>query len=258
MTKSRGASRGRVPQRTCQGAPRIRAGEEWPFLMGGLGVGPHIVLLSGSCSRSYVRWAYKIEKAYQSVTFPLFVVMVKVPLARTESQVPSIRRATRGLRAMNSLCTPLCMNTWTAIDAAIGLESPLHLLCQVGIFSARLSGSTFAPARGSTRHRQHPTPHRCGILRLILSDGLIFQCCPCEKMPLAFLRMSCSCFPPSTSRVRRRTSSRFRALMPGFLGRRRRPALSTPCDTSGRVSAKILPFHKFGANSPLLLSYLRN
>ena len=65
---------------------------------------------------------------------------------RKESQVPSIRRATRGLRAMNALCTQLCMNTRTAIDAAIGLESHLHLLCQVGIFSAMLSGKASGPS----------------------------------------------------------------------------------------------------------------
>ncbi len=31
--------------------------------------------------------------------------------------------------AMNALCAQLCMNTWTAIDTAIGLESHFHLLC---------------------------------------------------------------------------------------------------------------------------------
>ena len=53
--------------------------------------------------------------------------------------------------ALNALCAQLCMNTWTAIDTAIGLESHFHLLCSLGIFSAMLTGSPFAPGRVSTR-----------------------------------------------------------------------------------------------------------
>ena len=37
--------------------------------------------------------------------------------------------------AMNALCAQLCMNTWTAIDTAIGLESHFHLLCSLGILT---------------------------------------------------------------------------------------------------------------------------
>src|SRR5947209_12001209 len=49
---------------------------------------------------------------------------------------------------------------------------------------------------------------------LVLCDEPVFHCWPREKMPMAFFRMSRSCFTTSNSRLRRRISSRFRALMP--------------------------------------------
>ena len=48
-------------------------------------------------------------------------------------------------RTMNTLCTEFRMNPWTAIHAAIGLESRLDFLSELGIFPTMLTWSTFAP-----------------------------------------------------------------------------------------------------------------
>ncbi len=62
-----------------------------------------------------------------------------------EPQVPSIKRATRGLRTVHPLGLELCMDTRAAIHPTIALEHGLHLFCQLGIFSARLSGRALPP-----------------------------------------------------------------------------------------------------------------
>ena len=46
---------------------------------------------------------------------------------------------------MNTLCLQFGMHTWTAIHAAIGLESRLHFLSELGIFSAMITGCSLAP-----------------------------------------------------------------------------------------------------------------
>jgi hypothetical protein len=118
---------------------------------------------------------------------------------------------------MKTLCTKFRMNTRAAIHAAIGLESRLHFLGKLGIFSAVLTGSTFAPSIVSTdRNLQHTTHGRNRILVPMRSHELVFHCWPREKMPMAFFSMSRSCFTASNSLLRRRTSSFWNSISEDF------------------------------------------
>src|SRR6266480_110043 len=111
-------------------------------------------------------------------------------------------------RTMNTLRTQFCMHTWATIHAAIGLESRLHFLGKLGIFSAMLTGRSLTPSIVPTdRNLQYTTHGYHGILVPMLRHELIFQCWPREKMPMAFFNMSRSCFTLSNSRLSRRSSS---------------------------------------------------
>src|SRR6266852_1804059 len=48
-------------------------------------------------------------------------------------------------RTMHALCMQLCLYPWTTLDTTSSLESRLHFLGKLGIFSALLTGSTFVP-----------------------------------------------------------------------------------------------------------------
>ncbi len=110
--------------------------------------------------------------------------------------------------ASSSLCSQLCVNTRTSIHAAIGVESSLNFIGNLGIFPAMLTGETFAPSVISThRHFEDVTHPRDGVLILMLAHELVPHYWLREKMPTAFFRISRSCLRTSFSRLSRRSSS---------------------------------------------------
>jgi hypothetical protein len=112
-------------------------------------------------------------------------------------------------------CLQFRMHPWTAIDASVGLESRLDVFGQVGIFSAVLAGYPLAPGRvPAHRHREHSAHQGNGRRVPMLCNELVAHGGPREKMPSAFFKLARSCLTLSNSRLRRRTSSRLRGLMP--------------------------------------------